>query len=95
MGWCVYQYVEIISDEDSLDTNRSVSDSDWEIISDYYSESEDDSLHDLIIIRLVDSDSDDDYSIDSMGDSLSDESNDDIFSHNLKCIALSHQQKSS
>ena len=66
MGWCIHQDFEIISDEDSLDTNRIVSVSDWERISNYYNESEDDSLPDLIIRRLVDSNSDDDSSIESM-----------------------------
>ena len=91
MGWCIHQDVEIISDDDSLDTNRSVSESDWETISDYYSESEDDFLPDLLIIRLVAGDSDDDSSIESMEDSLSEESDDDFFDTH-ECFAQEKKQ---
>ena len=51
--------------------------SDWETIRDYYSESDDDSLPDLIVRRIVDSDSDNDSSIESMEEN--EESDDDFF----------------
>lgn len=68
--WSMHQDVTLTSDDD---TNMSVSENDWETISDYYSESEEDSLPGFIVRSLVDSDSDDDYYIKIMEDSLSDD----------------------
>ena len=77
--------MEIISDEDSLDKNKSVSVSYWETISNYYSESDDDSLPNLLIRWLLDSDNDD-SSIKSMEDDLGNKSDDD-FPPTSKCLA--------
>ena len=76
VGWCIHQNVEIICYEDSLETNKSVSVSDWETISNYYSESENDSLPGLVLRRLVNSGINDYSSIESTEEN--EESDDDF-----------------
>ena len=66
--------MKLIPDEDS---NKSVSITYWDTTDDYFSESDDDSLPNLLIRGVVDSDGDD-SSIESMGDDLSNKSNNDF-----------------
>ena len=89
IGWCIHQDVELISDEDS---NKSVSVSYWDTTDDYFSESDNDSLPNLLIRGLVDSD-DDDSSIESMGDDYLSNESDDDFSATREFLAQEKKQE--